>query len=91
MNLKKMQNLDLSKLNVGREQLATLKNVQSVLAKLDVARSRSCKSVDAQQLKSALKSPNGSVNSEGQLSGHKSHQRVASSSLKNVAPPDRDA
>ena len=42
-----MQNLDLSALNIGKEQLATLKNVQSVLAKLDGSRRRSCKEIGA--------------------------------------------
>ena len=45
IKLKKMQNLDLSKLNMDKDQLATLKNVQSVLAKLDGSRRRSCKQI----------------------------------------------
>ena len=45
INLRKMQNLDLSKLNMDQDQLATLKNVQSVLAKLDGSRRRSCKQI----------------------------------------------
>lgn len=45
IKLRKMQNLDLSKLNMDKDQLATLKNVQSVLAKLNGSRRRSCKNI----------------------------------------------
>jgi len=44
-NLRKLANLDLSKLQLDAEISFTIRNVQSVIAKIDQGRRHSCNSV----------------------------------------------